>query len=188
MWDISRGMPDESIKLLFTALGGAAFGAIITGLFTSFNAWRTDVRDTTKWHRNQKMDAYVDFLEDIQKFIHAFSRYHEQGPVYLKDAKQAGKSMRNEKLLVVASTEVRQAQRELGVAVAVARSFLDRIPPTATGPDPRLWHLSHELATKRDAFLMAIQQDLKLPVGDPILREDPSKRPPAPEEVVTQPE
>ncbi|MFE4541534.1 hypothetical protein [Arthrobacter sp. NPDC056727] len=158
-------MSEETLKFILTLLGGATFGAIIAGLFAVFNAWRMSVRETQKWHREQKMDAYVNFLEDVQRFIHAFARFHSLGPVILKDAKEAGKTIRNEKLLVVASAEVRQAQRELGLAVVRAREYLDRFSTTDVRDEPRLTHLSTEMAKKRDAFLVAIQNDLKLPVG-----------------------
>lgn len=158
-------MTDETLKFILTALGGATVGAVIAGLFALFNSWRTDVRERNKWHRQQKMDAYVLFLEDIQRFIHAFSRFHDHGPTTLSDAKKAGHSIRNEQLLIVAPAEVRHAQRILGNAVVTARRYLDTIDPKSTERTAELTTLSLKLGAERDAFLVAVQKDLKLDIG-----------------------
>lgn len=162
----------RSMEFLLPLLGGAVGAAIINGVvgYLRLKADRSDADSKWKreqqeahetWTRNKKEEAYTEFLGEVQTFIHRFGRYNHEHGTPVKDVLEASGVVKNHRLLLLASPEVRAAQRDIGVEINKARAILSRpMPPRPK--DPALAELSKAFHVKRDAFLAAAQRDLGL--------------------------
>ncbi|MDF2052014.1 hypothetical protein [Arthrobacter sp. Cr_A7] len=164
------------MEFLWPLLGGAVGAAIINGI-VGYLRLRADRRDAdSKWKREQdqaheswirdkKTEAYTEFLEEVQAFIHQFSRYNNEHGTTVQQVLAASGVVKNHRLLLLASSEVRMAQRALGMEINRSRRILSQ-PQPPQPRDPILAELSHQFHGKRDALLAAAQRDLGITETD----------------------
>ncbi|XAS74075.1 hypothetical protein VUN82_09700 [Micrococcaceae bacterium Sec5.1] len=160
------------MDFLFPLLGGAVGAAVINGIVgylrlkadrsDAESKWTRDRKDAHEsWVRTKKEEAYTEFLEDVQTFIHRYSRYNNEHGSTVKEVLAASGVVKNHRLLLLASTEVRAAQKSLGMEINKARRILSQ-PHPPRPKDPVLYELSKSFHEKRDALLAAAQRDLGL--------------------------
>lgn len=160
-------------------LAGGAVGAAIINSIVGYlrlraerndaaSRWRKEQeRDRDVWTRDQKQSAYSEFLEEIQNFIHHFGRYNNEPGTTAAQVLAASNVVKNHRLLLVASTKVRAAQRELGMTISKTRMALsgEQMEPPRSEV---LLILGIELHQTRDHFIAAAQDDLGIPVSEAV--------------------
>jgi hypothetical protein len=128
------------MEFLLPLVGGAVGAAIINSIvgYLRLRADRSDAasrwqkeqeRDRAAWIRAEKQAAYSEFLEEVQTFIHHFGRYNNEDGTTPAQVLSASSTVKNHRLLIAASTEVRTAQRDLGMAINRSRMALSGQPP-----------------------------------------------------------
>jgi hypothetical protein len=120
------------MDFLFPLLGGAVGAAVINGIvgYLRLKADRKDAASQWQreqehphesWVRDKKQEAYTEFLEEVQTFIHRFSKYNNERGTTVAEVLSASGIVKNHRLLLLASSEVRTAQKAIGLEINRAR-------------------------------------------------------------------